>query len=1229
MDMSRARLMLSAMHHRNCFQNPTTNYFIKDVCEQRLTYHVRHHHVDILLYLLRERTEFRMAWKMAMAIDDDCGVSMEWITDELLDTLMTTLGSFYDLNKAGANDETFMPPSWWTRGCRDDSALVAWRCQCRANVANVLDVVAVQLYDRRIRRGNQPMLRMHPIGLRLWLDATNVEGSLMSVMIGYGGFSNCITVSEFSAVGNYIKHRDAASLRVLFESPVLSSQSWFNDMGLDAFDVCCERGWYEGAQLCFDVFTVHRQAFVHRVVLHVLRFPDDRYAALSGFLHHRRDAFAACFDGDRQHKRIAIEHAAVFCLHAGDVDGLLQCRKEMVIVCDKINMASTCAMEGILTVWIRECIQHAANTKKTSDDHVVKFTANQLACLEAFLFDQDGLMGGLAGTLICELYKVRLVDNDPIHLVGFMRAILKHQKDVLLRCMYLSRKSLCDNVDDALFSPKHILEFARLVAAAPHSMRAFFVERFRAVKVAHGDAGKNFVRFAISDIIFNLATHLPYEQTAFVLSLLEVEHTREAVTAFLRASVIDLFGVVDDVLLLLRNTYGADTMRYMATNLYMMSIHQMRMLFGDDDAAVMWRTMHAGAFGGMNMMNWWLKHDAADLALLRTCVGDRLCEMMRALSNDEIKTVFCGAFHETPHNCDALDFMLSLLTDGQRACLREDGVHVDGLSVDASDVAEDQTLRMAVWLKRHFAIDDDTVADLLRGPQCGLGELAFSVDGVAHFEELLDVADTSSMPVAVFHEENDPDFCHELARAMLARGTPRQKYTALFLLIHKGLPTSSRALFRQLATDPDVYPLLCERRIHLNNADDDTTTLLEYVSDRYNVPTPFSPTRHGITTMSVLLSLPCLRQQSAILAANPRRRTTLARQIAELDTSHESSMRQFSPKERAVLDHMREVYGDAVTVRGVPAILAELQRALREAYEAEPAEYRGRPLPFSHDLLLRTCREWAAEEAEAQEGADPPATRVDLLLAHAMAAYHGNVWHTAARWFMKPNPWMHPRANWVEVDADDPSRRWAAGMESDKICYLAAMYWLAATDTATPMLNGASVRDNVAFFARTLALINRGHNYDSATRTRKLPGGQTVRDDIDDGEGDRPSCSMGLEQRFFTSVPANPHAHYNDVEERLTGAFVARLLAKVRALPEHERAALINAAETYVIDQTLDAERAFLLMTYNLSEEEQAAVAAEAGASAAYAAPFFATNDDCLHSHVMQYIPTFYYNAAL
>lgn len=1220
--------MLSAMHHRNRFWN-TTIHFIKDVYKQRLKYHVRHHHVDTLLYLLRERTEFRMAWNMAMAIHDGYGDPLDWITDELLDTLMTTLGSFYDLNKAGANDETVLPPSWWRRGQRDEGTIVAWRSQCRANVTTVLDVVAVQLYDRRMRLCSQPMLRMHPIGLRLWLDATNVEGSLMSIVIGYDGFSNCITVSEFSAVGNYIKHRDAASLRVLFESPVLSSQSWFNDMGLDAFDVCCERGWYEGAQLCFDVFTVHRQAFVNRVVLHVLRFPDDRYAALSGFLHHRRDAFAACFDGNRQHKRIALEHAAVFCLHAGDVDGLLQCRKEMVIVCDKINMASTCAMEGTLSVWIRECIQHAANTKKTSDDHVVKFTANQLACLEAFLFDQDDLMGWLAGTLICELYKVRLVDNDPIHLVGFMRAILKHQKDVLLRCMYLSRKSFCDNVDDALFSPRHLLKFAKLAAAAPHDMRAFFLERFRAVKVAHGDAGKGFVRFAISDIVFNLATHLPYEQTAFMLSMLEVEHTREAVVAFLRASVIDLFGVADDVLLLLRNTYGADTMRYMATNLYALSIHQMRMLFDDDDAATMWRTMHADAFSGA-LMHWWLKHDAADLALLTSCVGkDRLDAIMRPLTNDNVKTTFYTAFHVTPHNCDPLDFMLSLLSDTQQACLHEDGAHVEDLSVDAMDVADDQTLRMAVWLKRHFAIDDDIIADLLRGPECALGELAFSVDGIAHFEALLDVADTSSMPVAVFHEENDPDFCHELARAMLVRGTSRQKYTALFLLIHKGLPTSSRALFRQLATHPDVYPLLCETRIHLNNADDDTTTLLEYVSDRYNVLLPFSPTRHGITTMSVLLSLPCLRQQAAALAANPRRRTTLARQIAELDTSRESSMRQFSPKECAVLDHMREIYGDAVTARGVPAILAELQRALREAYEAEPAEYRGRPLPFSHDLLVRACREWAAEEAEAQEGADPPAARADVLLAHAKAAYHGNVWHTAARWFMKPNPWMHPRASFVEVDPTDPSRRWAAGMESDKIRYLVAIYWLAATDTATPMLNGASVRDNVALFARTLALINRGHNYDSATRTRKLPGGQTVCDAIDDGEGDRPSCSMGLEQRFFTSVPANPHAHYNDVEERLTGAIVAHLLGKVRALPEPERAALIDAASTYVIDQTLDAERAFLLMTYNLSEEEQAAVAAEAGASAAYAAPFFNTNDDCLHSHVMQYIPTFYYNTAL
>lgn len=1223
--------MLSAMHHRNRLWN-TTTHFIKDVYEQRLKYHVRNHHVDILLYLLRERTEFRVAWKMAMAIHDAYGRPLDWITDELLDTLMITLGSFYDLNKAGANDESVMPPSWWRRGQRDDGAMAAWRSQCQANATNVLDAVVVHLYDKRMRLCSQPMLRMHPIGLRLWIDSINVEGSLMSVMLGRDGFTESITVSETSAVGNYIKHRDAASLRVLFESPVLTSQPWFNDMGLDAFDVCCERGWYEGAQLCFDVFVDHRETFIDRVLLHVLRFPDAKYATLAGFLHHRRDEFAACFCGSSQRKRTAIECAAVFCLHAGDVDGVMQCWREMVLVCDEINMARGCVMDGILTIWIRECIQRASKNNASSEEAAVTFTANQLACLEALFSIDDAAFGSTDGQeLIYELHKVRLVNGDCIHMVGFMQSILKHQKETLLRYLYRWRNRLRDNVDYALFSPKHLLNFAKLVAAAPHSMRAFFLERFRAVKIAHGDAGKEgIVRFAISDVALNLAMHLPYEQAAFMLSVLEVEHGRANVDTFLRVSQISLFDIADDVILLLRNTYGADTMRHMATTeQYALSMPQMRLLFGDDGAAEMWRAMHAGGFSG-DLQTWWLRHEAADLALLKACVGDRLVAMMQALSNDNIKLAFYAAFLGTPHNCDSLDFVLSLLSDAQRACLRESGEHVDDLAVDAMDVEDDQRLCMAVWLKQNFNIDDDAIADLIRGPECALGEMAFSVDGIAHFEALLDVIDTSSMPMAIFHQERDTYFSYELARAMLVRGTPRQKYTALFLLIHAGLPTDSRALFRQLATHPDVYPLLCEQRIHLHNHDDDITTLLEYVVDRISEPPPFA--RPAVTTMGVLLSLPCLRQQSVALAANPRRRTTLARQIAEMDTSRESSMRQFSPKERAVLDHMRDIYGDAVTTRGVPAILADLQRALREAYDAEPAEYRGRPLPFSHEMLLHMCREWAAEAAEEEDGTDSSATMIpkaDVMLAHAKAAYHGNVWHTAARWFMKPNPWMHPRAAWVEVDPADPARRWAAGMESDKIRYLVAMYWLAATDTATSMLDNASVRDNVALFARTLALINRGHNYDSATRTRKLPGGQTVCDAIDDGEGDRPSCSMGLEQRFFTSVPANPHAHYNDVEERLTGAIVARLLAKVRALPESDRAALVDAASTYVIEQAIDAERAYLLMTHNLSDEEQAAVATEAGASAAYAAPFFATTDDCLHSHVLQYIPTFYYNAAV
>lgn len=1199
-EMGRARVMLSIMHTVQAdeslrrMRGGYTSWTMQRIVDMTMR-----KSVSELMYVLRERGEVNVVICVAIAIQRRDNDDLSWVTDELLNTLLDTLYAMYCDHISKVQDEALTPPAWWRRHQRATEAATetAWRQKCTERVTEIQSIID-SLYRGRLRHGNV-MPRMTPNALQM-LVGSNV--SLLCTLL-FGSESRPIMIhDEKSTLGHYIGRRDLPSLRVLLTYPLVTEQPWYDEMGRDAFLVCGERGWYEGAQLCFDLFPNHRTFFVDHVVLHVLRYPAKRYAHLAGFLHYRRAAVSAVVNATVDSKLASCVMPMMFCLHTGDVEGVKSCWH----VLGTSAMNQLFHTEHVCQQWMQQCVNALDKKKKDDADATLSFTAGQLSCLAALI--ELGTIQVFVSTMVTVLC-VKTAGGSRPHLLAFVRAILMHRNEPLFRAMLRESTEVRDVVEEVLFAPDFIVQHAHLLADAPSTMRQPFLLSFPAYKVKVGDAGKNLHRITLSTAIFNVISSVPYEHAAFLLTLLEVEYDRETITAFFRAYPLCFIDTDPDVLLLLRNTFGADALRHLAVHHYALSIPQMRRMFGDDESIVMWRSMHD--IYSDTLLNWWLQHESmSDLALLQTHVGDRMIDVVRWQSNN-VSNILEQIFLEPLRNPAALDVVYALLSDAQRQWVRESPWDP---TIGLDSVPDDQVLAVSVWLARSLQSSINEIAALFQGTS-SYSWLYASTAVVEHMETLLETMETAARLPRLFSEQSAPNVFHELARAVLNRGTPNQKYNALFLLIEKGLPVTSRSLFRTLATQPDVYPLLCEPRIHnMNNYFN--ATLLEYAMDRTVVRSPFSPNA-PMTTMSLLLSLPILRQQAARLAAMQsfRSAASVRRQIAELDTSRESSMRQFSLKERAVLDHLREVYGDTITTRGVPAILADLQRALRAAYETEPAVYRDRPLPFSYTLLVAACREWAAEENGNAE----------LVLAHAKAAYHANVWHTAARWFLKPNPWIHPHAGFVNVDGHDHSKRWAAGMESDKIRYLVAMYWLAATDTATVMLNGATVRDNTVFFARTLALINRGHNYDTATRTRKLPGGGTATDEVDDGEGDRPSCSMGLEQRFFTSVPANPHAHYNDIEERLVGAITSRLLAKVRALDETERVALVNAMQDYVIDQTLDAERTFLIMTHNLSEEEQAACAAEAGASEAVAAPYFATTDECLHSHVLQYIPTFYY----
>ncbi len=156
-----------------------------------------------------------------------------------------------------------------------------------------------------------------------------------------------------------------------------------------------------------------------------------------------------------------------------------------------------------------------------------------------------------------------------------------------------------------------------------------------------------------------------------------------------------------------------------------------------------------------------------------------------------------------------------------------------------------------------------------------------------------------------------------------------------------------------------------------------------------------------------------------------------------------------------------------------------------------------------------------------------------------------NVSHQAWRYlFARPNPWMSPNASFVEVT--EQGRQAAI---NPKDWNLVALIWQLLNDkdaqlnedNADLIENGIATSQNIRSglketFINTLALLGRAHNYDH--------------DEKDDGELDKPSCSMGVTQRLLLGTSGFSIADKPDTRPFSPNHIATRLKEQLVTHPE-------------------------------------------------------------------------------
>lgn len=249
---------------------------------------------------------------------------------------------------------------------------------------------------------------------------------------------------------------------------------------------------------------------------------------------------------------------------------------------------------------------------------------------------------------------------------------------------------------------------------------------------------------------------------------------------------------------------------------------------------------------------------------------------------------------------------------------------------------------------------------------------------------------------------------------------------------------------------------------------------------------------------SILLNIPEVR---ALTEENDFYRAEMLGQLdlERLSQDRESSMTALTQGEQKRLDAAINTYGPALKKSGTGKLMNALREQLKERYVANPAyiiDSEGNKIILPMDFTAFQKIKLNKENYQL-----------------ALNAYYKHKDHTAWRYIAKPNPWMHPDAEFVYMDRRT-SAKWSTFEEYQP---LIVMLWLAASDKTMAPTDGHTFESRLDHFVDELSQIGRSHNWDKTRVNLK-----SKVEEYDDMEGDRPSCFSGVKRRLFQSVLGHP-----------------------------------------------------------------------------------------------------------
>ncbi len=271
-----------------------------------------------------------------------------------------------------------------------------------------------------------------------------------------------------------------------------------------------------------------------------------------------------------------------------------------------------------------------------------------------------------------------------------------------------------------------------------------------------------------------------------------------------------------------------------------------------------------------------------------------------------------------------------------------------------------------------------------------------------------------------------------------------------------------------------------------------------------------------------LLDMPAIREAAE---NNHYYQGAGAYNLREIAQNRESSMRALSPQEQASVAQIEAAYKETMKNLGSTEVIASLKQTLEEKYLADEASRTIILNSESYQLPF----EWSELQTFFKEHKVTSKQRQSIL-----EIYYKNNNHTAYRYLSKPNRWMSDNAGYVNSNRDG---RWSTFEEYQT---LIAYLWVAANDVNhPPREDNITIADRVDLFLRQLALLNRAHNWDK-THFLRDKDNNSIEEEYDDGEGDKPSCLSGVKTRLFQSLLYHPL--YEILDKSITRQFITDTL---------------------------------------------------------------------------------------